>query len=142
VKLRIVAVGKLKDQGLRVLADEYLMRARRHLDLTEVEVRDDRALLSALTPRDLNGALEVGGDAPSSSRDYAARLQRWLTQGSRVSLFIGGAEGLPAALLVQIQFRLSLSPLTLPHRIARVVLLEQIYRATAIWHGEPYAKED
>ncbi|HET9932448.1 MAG TPA: 23S rRNA (pseudouridine(1915)-N(3))-methyltransferase RlmH, partial [Polyangiaceae bacterium] len=70
-------------------------------------------------------------------------LERWLAQGKGVIAFaIGGAEGLPAEFSKRAQHRLSLSRLTLPHRLARLLLAEQLYRALSIARGEPYARED
>lgn len=141
MKLRVVAVGRLRDAGLRRLCDEYVRRVQRHCALAELEVRDDRALLKALDASDFNVALEVEGRA-LNSRQLAAQFEHWGQQAPRVSLFIGAADGLPAALSQRTQAALSLSRLTLPHRIARLLLFEQLYRCTAIWRGEPYAKED
>ena len=62
-----------------------------------------------------------------------------MTRGTRqLTFLIGGADGLPAAAVAKANRRLSLSPLTLPHRLARLVLVEQIYRAVSIIRGEPY----
>jgi 23S rRNA (pseudouridine1915-N3)-methyltransferase len=59
-----------------------------------------------------------------------------------VAFLIGGADGLPPPVLQAAEVRLSLSSMTLPHRLARIVLLEQLYRALSILRGEPYARED
>ncbi|HEX5100948.1 MAG TPA: 23S rRNA (pseudouridine(1915)-N(3))-methyltransferase RlmH, partial [Polyangiaceae bacterium] len=76
-------------------------------------------------------------------RELAARLERWGRRGKGdVAFVLGGAEGIPKALLDGAHARLSLSSLTLPHRLARVLLFEQIYRAFTILRGEPYARED
>jgi 23S rRNA (pseudouridine1915-N3)-methyltransferase len=141
VKLRVVAQGKLKPPGLREVADDYLKRAQRHLEVAELEVRDTRALLRSVDRADLNVALAVDGEV-LSSRQFASRLSQWLSQAPRVSMFIGAAEGLPESLMADMRYRFSLSALTLPHRLARVLLFEQLYRATTLWRGEPYARED
>jgi 23S rRNA (pseudouridine1915-N3)-methyltransferase len=59
-----------------------------------------------------------------------------------VAFVIGGAEGIPKSLAAECDARLSLSPLTLPHQLARVILFEQLYRALTLIRGEPYARED
>jgi 23S rRNA (pseudouridine1915-N3)-methyltransferase len=87
-------------------------------------------------------ALEVDGAALSSS-ELAKKLGAWTSQGKgNVAFAIGGAEGLPRELSARAAFRLSLSSMTLPHRLARLILLEQIYRAFTILRGEPYAREE
>ncbi len=70
-------------------------------------------------------------------------MERWTSRGKgSVAFVIGGAEGIPSELSKKADARLSLSRLTLPHRLARVVLLEQLYRSLSILRGEPYARED
>lgn len=142
LQLYIVAVGKLKDRALRAVADDYLRRVRRGVRCEETEVRDDAALARALPPGALIVALEVEGESLSST-EFARRLESWASRGKgQVAFLIGGAEGIPAELSRRADVRLSLSSMTLPHRLARVVLLEQLYRALSILRGEPYARED
>lgn len=141
MRLQVLAVGRLKEQALRVVADDYLARIRRYVRCDEVEVKDPRGLPSALMPDALVVALEVDGRALSST-SFARQLEQWGSRGrGLVSFVIGGVEGIPEALSRSAGMRLSLSSLTLPHRLARVVLLEQIYRAFTILRGEPYARE-
>jgi 23S rRNA (pseudouridine1915-N3)-methyltransferase len=138
----VVAHGKLKDRGLRALVDDYLARIARYTRVEEVEVKSDSALERAVPAGATVIALEVGGTA-LSSRELAQKLGHWMSQGKGTLAFvIGGAEGLPAALSSGAAFQLSLSSLTLPHRLARLILVEQIYRAFTILKGEPYARED
>jgi 23S rRNA (pseudouridine1915-N3)-methyltransferase len=138
----IVAEGKLKDAALRKLVDDYLARIRRYGRCEEVEVRDGGALLRSVPEGATLVALEVRGEAVTS-RGLSERLARWIERGKGVVVFaIGGAEGLPDSLLARADARLSLSTLTLPHRIARLLLVEQIYRAFSLLRGEPYARED
>jgi 23S rRNA (pseudouridine1915-N3)-methyltransferase len=86
-------------------------------------------------------ALEVDGEAVTST-ELSKRVERWSSTGKGVVAFvIGGAEGIPKDLSRSAVARLSLSKLTLPHRLARVLLLEQLYRALSILRGEPYARE-
>jgi 23S rRNA (pseudouridine1915-N3)-methyltransferase len=83
-------------------------------------------------------ALEPGGDSWTTAQ-FARHLEERMTYGSRTLTFvIGGADGLPPALVARAARRLSLSALTLPHRLARLMLLEQIYRALSIIRQEPY----
>ncbi len=142
MKLVVFAVGKLKDKSLRAVADDYLKRLSRYVRSEEIEVKDGAALERALPADAVRVALEVHGDA-LSSEELARRVERWGSRGKGVvAFFIGGADGLPVELSRAADARLSLSSLTLPHRLARVVLYEQLYRAMTILRGEPYARED
>ena len=142
MRLYVVAVGKLRDRALRAVADDYLARIRRALRCDEIEI-DAGAKLERRLPDGVTlVALDPRGEALTSP-DFAKRLERWGSLGKGdVAFLLGGADGIPEALLARATARLSLSPMTLPHRLARVVLLEQLYRALSILRGEPYARED
>ncbi len=142
MKLAVIAVGKIKEASLRGVADDYLTRLRHYARCDEIEVKKPEELAKALPKDAVVVALEVDGDAPTS-RELATRVERWTTRGKGVVAFvIGGAEGIPGALSDSAHARLSLSKLTLPHRLARVLLYEQLYRSFTILRGEPYARED
>jgi 23S rRNA (pseudouridine1915-N3)-methyltransferase len=145
MRIAIIAVGKVKQAGLRAELDDYLGRIRRYAGCDEIELKDgpERELVArferALPARGTVAALEVGGRAYDS-----AGLARWLAEqeqsaGGTVAFLVGGAYGLPPAISSKAQLRLSLSMLTLPHRLARLVLAEQLYRCFTIMRNEPYA---
>jgi 23S rRNA (pseudouridine1915-N3)-methyltransferase len=138
LKIQILAVGKMRDRHMAALCDEYVQRARRHVPVEIVEVEDDAALARRLPARAELIALEPGGDA-WTTEELARHLERSMVHGSQaIAFLIGGALGLPKEVVARSARRLSLSTLTLPHRLARVVLCEQIYRAMTIIRGEPY----
>ena len=138
MKIQILAVGKMRDRHMAALCDEYVQRARRHVPVEIVEVEDDAALARRLPARAELIALEPGGDA-WTTEELARHLERSMVHGSQaIAFLIGGALGLPKEVVARSARRLSLSTLTLPHRLARVVLCEQIYRAMTIIRGEPY----
>jgi len=142
VKITLLVVGKLRDPGSRAWADEYLGRIRRWVRCEEVELRDDAELRSRW-PKDDEWvvALEVNGQGLTSTA-FSAQLERWGSVGKgNITFVIGGAEGIPKGLSEQAKSKLSLSPMTLPHRMARVLLLEQIYRGLSILRHEPYARK-
>jgi 23S rRNA (pseudouridine1915-N3)-methyltransferase len=142
VKVVVVAVGKIREKHLRAVADDYLGRAQHYARVSEVEVKADAELERALPRGATVVALDPGGEA-LTSRELASRIERWGQRGKGdITFVIGGAEGIPEAILGAAQARLSLSSLTLPHRLARVLLFEQLYRAFTISRGEPYARED
>jgi 23S rRNA (pseudouridine1915-N3)-methyltransferase len=138
VKIVVLAVGKLRDKSFAALCEDYLSRARRHLSVDVVEVEDDAALQRKWPTQGETIALDVGGETWTTER-FARHLDDRMLHGGRAITFaIGGADGLPPAVVARANLRLSLSALTLPHRMARLVLLEQIYRALTIIRGEPY----
>jgi 23S rRNA (pseudouridine1915-N3)-methyltransferase len=142
VRIFIIAVGKIKERGLREVVDDYLTRIRKHVGCDEIELREGRneehALRGAIPAQARTVAMQIG--APQlSSEGFASQLARWGSMGKGVVAFlIGGPDGLPESISREAHERLSLSRMTLAHRIARVVLAEQLYRATTLWRGEPY----
>jgi 23S rRNA (pseudouridine1915-N3)-methyltransferase len=141
VKFVVVAEGKLKDQALRGWVDEYKKRIQRHAAVQEIEARNSQDLARKVPGSTCVVALEVDGETFTSVR-FAEQIARWLDRGrGSICFVIGGAEGIPEELSRAAEARVSLSAMTLPHRLARVVLFEQLYRAITIQRGEPYARE-
>lgn len=152
--MHVVAVGRMRDHFLREACREYAKRVRRYFKLEISEVRqggrskrrggdtlaeEGSALLSATPSKCLIVALTRVGHAESSKR-FAKRLEAWRDSGSDVAFLIGGAHGLSDTVLNRADLQLSLSKMTLPHELARLNLLEQLYRACTIMRGEPYHK--
>jgi 23S rRNA (pseudouridine1915-N3)-methyltransferase len=141
VKLVVVAVGKMRDAPLRATADDYFARVRRYVACEEREVKAPADLAGAVPAGSLVVALEVRGEQVTSEV-LARRVEQWASRNKGIVCFlIGGAEGIPKDVSERADARLGLSTLTLPHRLARVVLAEQLYRAMTILRGEPYARE-
>ena len=140
MKILVRAVGKMRDRRLESVCQEYVDRSRHHLPVVVEEVEADADLLRNLPVGTQVIALEPGGDSWTTA-EFIKFLEQRMVQGTRCLAFlIGGAEGLAPATSKAAQRRLSLSPLTLPHRLARVLLCEQIYRAISAIRGEPYNK--
>ena len=146
MRILIVAVGKVKERGARELVDDYLKRISRYARVEEIELKDgDEGEVAARfakaipSERSVVVALEVDGKAWSSHRlaDFVAEHENVGTQN--VVFLIGGSYGLPKATSGAADVLLSLSAMTLPHRLARILLAEQIYRAFSILRGEPYS---
>jgi 23S rRNA (pseudouridine1915-N3)-methyltransferase len=150
----VVAVGRIRDSNLRAVCDEYAQRTRRYTKLEIREVaegtrgrpsaettrrREAEALMRAIPDDSKVVALTRQGTAPAS-RDFAVRLGRWREQALNVAFVVGGAHGLDESVIARSEEQLSLSPMTLPHEVARLLLLEQIYRGHTILRGEPYHK--
>jgi 23S rRNA (pseudouridine1915-N3)-methyltransferase len=152
LEIGIVAVGKLRSY-YRDAADDYARRLKRYVTLHELEVRETSRAPTIQTQL-ADEAKRLGSKIASgagfvaltregsawSSRELAAQLDRWLIASRPMALLIGGSNGLDASLLARAESRWSLGPLTLPHELARVVVLEQLYRAFTILRGEPYHK--
>ncbi len=140
MKLIVVVVGKLKERELRALVDDYVERVRRHSACEEIEVRDTKKLEKAIPTEAFVVALDSEGELLTSN-GFAKRVDEWSSQNKGIIAFVlGGAEGLPDAVLKRSDFRLSLGRMTLPHRLARLVLAEQLYRVMTILRGEPYPR--
>jgi 23S rRNA (pseudouridine1915-N3)-methyltransferase len=141
LKFVVVAVGKIKDAPLRAAADDYFGRVRRYVACDEREAKSGDQLERLVPEGAIRIALEVEGEALSSQK-LAGRIEQWSTRGKGIIAFlIGGAEGIPKDVSARAEVRLSLSTMTLPHRLARVILAEQLYRSMTLIRGEPYARE-
>jgi 23S rRNA (pseudouridine1915-N3)-methyltransferase len=136
--VRLIAVGKLREPYLTAAADDFRRRLRPYHRLEELEVKDDAALLRRLAPDDHVWLLERSGTM-FTSEELARRLERLPVDGiSRVTFAIAGADGASETLLERANVRWSLSPLTFLHEWARIIVLEQLYRAAKIAANEPY----
>ena len=156
----ILCVGKMKEKPYREMADEYLKRLGRYGKTEEIEVpdlpepaggttaaleeqvktREGEAILAKIRPGDRVIAMTIGGKR-RSSEELAKHLAELRVGGiSNVVFVIGGSLGLGKNVLARADEELSMSPMTFPHRLARVMLLEQLYRAEKINAGERYHK--
>ena len=147
----MLAVGKLRPH-FRSACDDYLDRLRHYCDVAELELRESRASTieqhqhlesAALAERVPAGALRVVLDrtgAAWSSEDLAPQVRRWQASGRSVACLLGGSHGMSRELVASAEAVWSLGALTLPHELARVVTLEQLYRAHTILRGEKYHK--
>lgn len=150
--MRVIAVGQRPPAWVEAGFDDYARRLPREfsLKLIEIPVASRRALpverarrqegerISAeLTARDWVIALDVEGRVQSTAA-LSDRLGHWLEQGRDVAFLIGGPDGLDPLCMERANERLSLSALTFPHGLVRVMLAEQLYRAWTIRSGHPY----
>lgn len=123
---------------MREGCDEYARRLRGKLPYELIETKHDDELLKRLPDRHRVWALDERGKELTSS-ELAQALKRHMDAGEQgIAFVVGGADGLPAPILARADFRWSLGRLTLPHRLARLILFEQLYRAISIVRGEPY----
>jgi 23S rRNA (pseudouridine1915-N3)-methyltransferase len=152
--LHLIAVGRVKNDSLREVCADYERRIRNYTALNVKEVRDagrtDRvadyvrkkegeALAKAL-PQGIHTVALTRTGRSISSTGLAERLRTWRDGNTDVAFVIGGAHGLGPTLVEAAHETLSLSVMTFPHELARLALLEQLYRACTILRGEPYHK--
>jgi len=151
MKFRIVAIGHRMPAWIGAGFDEYARRMPRDARMELIEIKPaaragtggksvqqwlaieaDR-VRAALTRRAYKVAL--------ATTDFARRIERWKEDGDDVAFVIGGADGTARELQQEAHLLLSLSPLTLPHGLCRVILAEQLYRAVSLLAGHPYHRE-
>jgi 23S rRNA (pseudouridine1915-N3)-methyltransferase len=154
MRLVVAVVGKARNPALGEAIRDYEKRAARYWPLDVHEVREERAtgipvekvreregkrLADKVPERAQTVACAIGGRTFDSIQ-FADFLQGAREEDRDLAFLIGGAFGLPSELAARSSLKLSLAPWTLPHEIARLVLVEQIYRAGTIVRGEPYHK--
>lgn len=159
MNITILCVGKLKERFYMDASSEYLKRLTRYCKLDLIELKEER-LPDAPSPAQIEGALckeavAIRSKLPDrcslvamciegkmrSSPELARLISDWSTSGSKHLVFvIGGSFGLHSSIKDQAQYKLSMSPMTFPHHLARVMLLEQIYRSFQIMEGSKYHK--
>lgn len=142
-RVTIYSVGKTKEAWLQTAIELYTTRLRSVVDIDCVWVRDDAALEAQVSRADSAGCiiLDERGELCTSVEFTSRFFDALEAGGSRVTFFIGGADGLPPALKADTGRLLSLSRLTFTHQMARLLLIEQIYRATEIRRGSGYHKD-
>lgn len=146
MKFRFVWVGKTKDPNWKSLQEDYLSRLSHFVRTEIVELKDGtkdsegKLILQKLNQSPFVCVLDVAGRQVSSV-GLADEIENWQNRGLKeISFVIGGAEGVSSAVVQMADNSLSLSFLTFTHEMARVVLLEQLYRAFTIIKGFPYQK--
>jgi 23S rRNA (pseudouridine1915-N3)-methyltransferase len=146
VKFRFLWVGKTKDKNWRALQDEYFARLAHFVRCETLELKDSgkenegKLILDKLNQSTFVCLLDVKGRSVSS-HDLAQNIENWQNRGLKeITFVIGGAEGVASEVVERADYSLSLSFLTFTHEMARVVMLEQLYRAFTIIKGFPYQK--
>ena len=150
MRFRFVWIGKTKQKDWKALQNEYLKRLSYFVKCEIIELKDPAAgdsietegnrIISSLNPSTFVCLLDVKGRSVTSE-ELAAQVENWQNGSIKeISFVIGGAAGVSSAVAARADFRLSLSFLTFTHEMARVVLLEQLYRAHTIIRGFPYQR--
>lgn len=159
MKLFLIAIGKIKEQWLSTGISQYQLWLKRYTDLTIIEVqgentpkepsteditriceREGQKLNNEIPPGSYIFALDRKG-THFSSKDFSNELQRLSIKGeAKIAFIIGGPFGLPCNLLMSADKTVSLSTMTFPHALARLILLEQLYRGLSYAANHPYHK--
>ncbi|HCA37115.1 MAG TPA: 23S rRNA (pseudouridine(1915)-N(3))-methyltransferase RlmH [Gammaproteobacteria bacterium] len=156
MKIRLISVGTRMPSWVKEGTTEYSKRIERDLNFSLVEVplakraknqsaevskaKEGVDLRAQIKPGDYVVALDVVGK-PFSTADLAGRIQNFRADGRDLAFLVGGPDGLDAACLAWSDARWSLSALTLPHPLVRILMIEQLYRAASIISGHPYHRE-
>jgi 23S rRNA (pseudouridine1915-N3)-methyltransferase len=156
LRIRIIAVGARMPRWVDEVVDEYTTRLASTLKVALVEVpagqrsargdaaqamqTEGRRILSLIKPQEYVAALDERG-AQLTTRELATWLSGRMHDGRDLVMVIGGPDGLCAEVLARSDLQLSLSRLTLPHPLVRVVLAEQLYRAHTVLSGHPYHRD-
>ena len=153
MRILIAAIGRAHNQPAVILYENYVNRISAwHVKLKEIEIRkrlplkqlrsaEAKALLAARAKGSVTVVLDRDGEMATTAA-FARRMQDWQQDAvPEVSFFIGGADGLDAALCAQADWRLALGRMTWPHLMARAMLAEQIYRVQQMLTGHPYQRE-
>ena len=159
MKLRIISVGHKMPAWVTTACAEYTKRMPREASLEIIEIKPEKRAAGNSTEniqlieakrileaigRDYIVALDERGQQPTSL-ELAEKFKTWLdgstTQGRDIALVIGGADGLHASVKQQANWLWSLSKLTMPHALVRVMLAEQLYRAMTVIQNHPYHRE-
>jgi 23S rRNA (pseudouridine1915-N3)-methyltransferase len=142
VKLKVLWIGKTKDHAIQALTDEYLKRISRYVSVEGKAVRDEAALLETSPPAGAGKSTLWLMDARGkelTSEQFAKLVGDYQDRNPLPLVFaIGGADGFSESARASSQQVISLGKMTLAHELARVVLLEQLYRAFTILKGHPY----
>ena len=158
LNIRIICVGKFKEKYWEAASAEYMKRLGAYCSVSVTEVREEKlpahasradeenviikegkSILEKTAAGDYVIALDIGGKE-LSSEELAAKIADVSFTSSTIDFIIGGSLGLSAEVKKRADMRLSFGKITLPHQLARVVLLEQVYRAFKINAGETYHK--
>ncbi len=150
MKFRFVWVGKTRNKNYLALQEEYMQRLSHFVQCETVEIRDSaphegkeiegKRILEKLNQTPFVCLLDVTG-RPLTSPELAKEIEKWQNAGTKeISFVIGGADGVSSEVAQSASLVLSLSFLTFTHEMARVIMLEQLYRAFTIIKGFPYQK--
>ena len=138
MKILLFAIGKPRSKPIQALVDDYTSRLSHYLSFEISSCRDDAQALAKIDPLDFLVVLDERGKEKSST-ELASFLAEHQSRGTkRMIFFIGGPDGVGAAMRGRANLVLGLSRMTFPHELVQVIIAEQLYRACSINRNEPY----
>lgn len=144
--IKILCVGKIKEEYLKLLIDDYVKRISKYMNVNIVELKDNPIhtkeianLIDNINSKDYNIALDLRGEEVTSEK-FASLIEKTLVINSNITFIIGPSDGLTKEILDKCNKVISFSHLTFPHGLFRGILLEQIYRSFKIINNETYHK--
>ena len=143
--IKIICVGKIKENYLRDMINDYAKRINKYHKIEIVELTDSNInkekeeLLRVINTKDYNIVMDIDGNN-LSSREFAEKIDKIFLINSNITFIIGGSDGISPEIKELANYRLSFSKLTFPHQLFRGILLEQIYRSFKILNNESYHK--
>ena len=139
MKLLLYYIGKSRDAHANAMAEEYIKRSTRYAKCEMREIHPERFDPWTKHPTARKILLDPAGKAYDSAA-FIAQVEKAENEGRDLIFIIGGSDGLPGEWKPRADLLLALSPMTMPHELARAVLAEQIYRAFTTLHGHPYPR--
>lgn len=143
--IKIICVGKIKENYLTEMINDYYTRLSKYHKVEMIELKDSNIneegnlILKKLTGKEFIVTMEIGGNNLSSV-DLAKSIDNWLMNYSNITFIIGGSDGISDEVKKLSNYRLSFGNNTYPHGLFRGILLEQIYRSFKILNNETYHK--
>jgi 23S rRNA (pseudouridine1915-N3)-methyltransferase len=139
MKIKVAWIGKTKEPAIQTLTNEYLKRISRYADIAGIAQKDEAAILSLARGKERHQLVLLDSRGKQlSSEELAEFLEREQLNAVPLVFAIGGSDGFSEEARRHAAFTLSLGKMTLPHELARVVLVEQLYRAFTILKHHPY----
>ena len=137
--IKIICFGKIKEEYLKELINDYKIRINRYHKLEIIELKDNEDINKEINFNDYNIALCINGKSYDSV-SFAKHLDNLFISNSNITFIIGGSNGIKEEIINKCAEKISFSSLTFPHGLFRGILLEQIYRAFKINNNERYHK--
>ena len=143
--IRIICVGKIKEQYLKDLIDDYYKRINKYHNVEIIELKDSnieeegQLIMKNIKDRDFVVTLEIDGNNLSSI-DLSYNINKWMIENSNIDFIIGGSNGIAKIVNNRSNYKLSFGKNTFPHGLFRGILIEQLYRSFKILNNESYHK--
>ncbi len=153
MKIKIISIGNNPPKWVQEILTKYISRFDDHFKFELIEIKSEKKFKSVEQKKiqetlkifkfidtDFIVSLDENG-ASCSSKDFSKKLSNWMQNFPKVTFIIGGADGLDKRIIEKSNWVWSLSDLTLPHNLVKVILMEQLYRASTILNNHPYHRE-